>query len=227
MSSPTLAELISLAVSTNKIEDHPFFKTMNIDLLRKQKDFIYAVDAWSHVLATLVQRTHYAERAVILKNLVDENPATGPSHVETFYQFLQQLEKLESVLESKATPAMDLKTLNFNHLHPGHPVRTFIVAMQTIATHASKHYAYAFFGMIEFTFITVSKQIGAFVQSVGQTKDPTFKVCHYDLHKDLDFQHAIDLFTLATKTESEECSRSGLVFGYACMFDLYTGLLDM
>ena len=218
-----LSELIAVCNQMNQIHENRFFISLNdptymnvsglMLFYQSHKHFGLAVDHWSRVLAKLVSTAKsHNERRVLLKNLSDENCQCELSHVQTFQNFLNVIKNLISNQATDNWIANDA-------------VNSFIDAIHDVADNKqhSEEYKYAFMGMIEFTYIEVSKCIHNFV---SRFVDPSM-IPHYSLHEIMDVTHSTDFLSLCVPAyRSIECDRTddimnGIRNGYAVFYKLY------
>jgi hypothetical protein len=197
------------AEKTNKISDNVYFKNLEslplADFYNTQKEFVSAIDNWSKALALLLAKLpSYKERLVILKNLNDENGDGNPdnSHVVTFHKFLQQV-----------NPKHDFE------MRTNNGVSKFNEKLNYYIKDRSWKFSCAIIGMIEYTYITISRLINKYVTKYKKVE------YHYSAHEILDVDHYRDLFNLVKDDyDKNEDIRNGLQTGYDLFEELYNNL---
>jgi hypothetical protein len=235
-------ELIAFVSSINNISANHYFLTLTekkekkchlLKFYSSQHNFIYAVNEWSKVLSKLLSTaSSYNQRRVILRNLNDENPQDENelSHVQTFQQFLNLITDLILNI-SKSDLKLDYKEHNHENLDllsiKTDPVYDFISSMHKITDNPtnSNAYKYAFFGMIEFVYITVSEQVVKYMSQFIESN----KIPHYSPHEILDIDHAKDLFSLALSADknNNEDVINGIIDSYNVFVKLYSDMYEI
>lgn len=202
---------MEIAARINKIETNPYFINLNnaelSSFASNQESFIYAVEHWKTVLMKLVEILSPKDGELIMENVADEsgNSKKGEkSHVETFDDFIMSISKKAIVYEH--TPHVDLfnRELDELFLYDGREKTTYIASA---------------LGMIEYTYITVSKLIHDYVS----TYIPSEEIAHYSVHEILDQKHSKDLFSLI---QCDETSLKGIQKGYNIMYRLYESMSE-
>ena len=201
----------------NKIDTNPYFQKLNTtkieNFLKSQECFIDAVDNWSKVLGILLSKVPtFKERAIIIDNLYDEHGEGNivNSHVNTFSKFMKSLGYEEDLL------------INNDNLPSHNHVKSFNDSLLEKVNNESWLFSVAMLGMIEYTYITVSKNIHKYVAQFIISED----IHHYSLHEIVDVKHATDLFELILPYENikTEMIINGLITGYNLLAKLYDDL---
>jgi hypothetical protein len=209
--------ILTFADRINKIENNPYFQKLKdvpnkYSFIESQLSFVSAVDNWSKVLGQMLSKVPSCrERWPIIENLQDEhgNGDITRAHVNTFIMFLTSLGHTGTVeLYEESTSYGFIK--NFND------------GLSQAVREEDWIFCVAMLGMIEYIYVTVSKNIYAY--SCNFIESDT--ITHYSLHETVDNQHAKDLFNLCDpflETHTESITR-GIKYGY-CLFDtMYTAL---
>ena len=203
----------------NKIDDNPYFKRLLLmpyvsNFLKSQEAFISAVDNWSKVLIKMLSIVpSVIERQKIIENLYDEHGGddVNKAHVNTFQQFMTSMgysDKLKIYYDYDS----------YKH------VKQFNDSIEEVI---SKHHwtrAVAMLGMIEYTYITVSKNIHNYAANYMNKEN----IHHYSIHEIMDTKHATDLFDLvAPYTVPHQMDiYYGIADGYNIINTLYDKLSE-
>lgn len=232
-------ELLGFATTINNISANPYFQSLKNGLpllifYNSQYNFIYAVNEWSKVLGKILPHvSSHTQRKVILRNLNDENPQEGHSHVETFQQFLDvikeilptKLLKMQNQNQKESANTHNYENLDIMDIK-NDPVYGFVKSMhEAVDKHNSLSYKLAFLGMIEFMYIIISSNVVSYMsQFIDKTQIP-----HYTPHELLDETHAKDLFELALQTDVNDGEQimNGIVDGYHTFKKLYDDMVHV
>lgn len=206
--------ICNLASSINKISTNNFFKQLqNLPLqtfILSHHNFGRAVNAWSVILALLLSKVpSYKERRVILRNLLDENDENP--HVETFEQFIKLLNNHSPV------PRLQSESCEYDHV-----INTFIENMKMIIENNDWIGSCAALGMIEYTYITVSKHIHDYASKFLTDSE----IPHYSSHELIDIEHARDLFSIISPFLEKDPAKimKGLNTGYTVLYEFYNSI---
>ncbi len=161
-----------------------FFKhlaTMDTEIFQHvQVQFFFAVDYFSRPMAALVARLpHHKDRINIIHNIVEEhgNFARERYHSNTFKQFLKTI---------------GVETINTNQ--PSAVVTMFNTTLMGAAMQDDPIVALACLGIIEYAFADISACIAQHVVNQGWVTED--ELVHYNLHADIDKQHAEEFFEI-------------------------------
>lgn len=197
-----------------------FFK--NLDTMDKeifmtaQAQFFFAVDYFSRPMAALVSRLPlHKDRIDIVHNIVEEHGDFDAAryHSNTFRQFLKTLNVPQEYVEQlKASPVIDM----FNYTLMG------------VCTHEDPLIAIACNGIIEYAFADISALIAHKVVKRGWVMKED--LVHYNLHADIDKQHAEEFFKIIEPymaiPEQRDKIVSGLRLGAYIFNRLYEDLYN-
>jgi hypothetical protein len=212
--------LLKYADDINQIDNNKYFITLTknpyIDnFLISQECFISAVDHWSRLLGLLIFYVPTdKEILVIIKNLNDEHGEgdLNNSHTNTFKLLLKSLNYDKEILLYNE----ELKSYDY--------VSKFNNDLKNIIMTKNWIYSVAMLAMIEYTYITVSKNIHNYLLHFL----PIDKINHYSSHEILDVTHATELFSLIIPyIKDDELSsdiKEGIISGYNIMNELYSSL---
>lgn len=214
----------------NKINNNLFIIKLkkNPDLDAFIKTYIYfgdAVDNWSIILSKLITRVPtYKERYPLINNLYDENGNgnLNESHVLTFKKLML---KLININNKKSYEEYLLCC-------PKNEVKHFNSMLQCIVDDEHWLYCFAVLGMIEYIYITISKEIHYYVKnfiksdslsSVQEHNDSKLEIDHYSLHEIIDDKHSKDFFDVLKEhySHNKELIDKGLQKGYDIFDNLY------
>ena len=128
----------------------------------------------------------YAERWLVLENIVEEQGGGALEHTlgASFRGFLRSL---SSSCEPFAAPSTVVSTFN--------------QFLDHAVSKESSAYALAVFAIIEDRFAEISARIGQTVVARGWV--PSAELQHYDLHAELDIEHAQKFYRLIQSRWSE------------------------
>lgn len=219
-----LNEIIDIANQINKINDNPYFinltKKINIgNFIKSQEGFIKAVDYWSRILGIMISKLPSdKERIVIIRNLLDEHGFgnLNESHVNTFKMFMESL----GFDGYKNTNSNDEH--KYDYYESSKSVNQFINRIKNAINNENWTYSISVLAMIEYTYITVSKNIHNYVSNFINSSE----INHYGLHETIDVDHANDFFELLLPyyENNKEIIIKGLNEGYETMYELYDSL---
>lgn len=188
------------------------------DFLHTQRHFRYAVENFGSVIAGVLSKMPILteERMSIAENVAEEHGHNNLSktHKETFLTFLDSMNEDDVKLDlDKSLPAM-----KFNE-----SVRNFVL------TH-SYYEGAAMVGIIEHLYINMSALIAKTVHQ--RNWDEFCKQSHYDVHAELDVEHARELFEVSESmwnTGNEEIQKqivNAAELGALYFVSLYNDILE-
>jgi pyrroloquinoline-quinone synthase len=223
-------EILTYIKDINKIEANKYFVTLKrvptlTSFLRSQKSFITAIDFWSRILASLlIHMPSDVERSIIVKNLWDEHGCGNPkkSHVETFKDFM----KIMGYTEPVRIEYMKADEYCFKFVQGLNELCDVRLEPKDYGDNDIREkliFAVAALGMIEYTYVTVSKCIHEYASRFI----PSDLIPHYAVHETLDIIHATELFSLIEDNWSDEFNQSvkdGIVAGYQLLSELYSSM---
>jgi S-adenosylmethionine-diacylglycerol 3-amino-3-carboxypropyl transferase len=161
-----------------------FFKnlaTMDKEVFKNvQEQFFFAVDYFSRPMAALIARLPlHKDRIDIIHNIVEEHGdfSSERYHANTFKQFLKSI---------------DVESVNTNY--PSAVVTMFNTTLMGAAAHNDPVVALACLGIIEYAFADISACIGKHVVDRGWVNKDG--LVHYNLHAEIDKQHAQEFFQI-------------------------------
>lgn len=209
--------ILTLADDTNKIYNNPYFQKLKYvpnkeSFIESQLSFVSAVDNWSKVLGQMLSKVPSCrERWPLIVNLQDEhgNGDITQAHVNTFITFLKSLGHTGTVeLYEHSTAYSFIK--NFND------------GLSRAIEEEDWIFCVAMLGMIEYTYVTVSKNIHAYACNFIESDTVT----HYSLHETVDVQHAKDLFNLCDPflETHKDSIIGGIKYGYHLFDSMYKSL---
>lgn len=177
-----------------------------------QIQFFFAVDYFSRPMAALIARLpRHADRINILHNIVEEhgNFSSEQYHSNTFKQFLKSI-----------------GVENVDTAYPSAVVTMFNTTLMGAALQDDPIIALACLGIIEYAFADISACIGRQVIDRGWVKKD--ELVHYNLHADLDKEHAEDFFEIIEpmihNAEQRDKAIAGLRLGAYIFNRLYEDL---
>lgn len=183
---------------------------------RSQQQFYFAVDYFSRPMSALMMRIPSGdERLGILENIVEEH---GNFHLHAFHE---------------ATFRQFLKAIGGSNERPdAHSMRPVVHAFNATVMSAclsdDVSTGIACLGIIEYAFADVSSLIGGAV--VRQRWLEVDELVHYNLHEEIDKQHAADFFELIQPAWQANRGRlqisQGLRLGAYAFDRLYRDLID-
>lgn len=196
----------------NTIEECSYFKILKKFPTKKSfvnslSDFIIAVNEWSKILGLMIYKVPSdKERSVIINNLMDEhgNGDISKSHVNTFQLFINSLDN-----DSDRCKEI-LKNYNsYNHINQ--EVEQFVKQIIKILIIEDWIVTISMLGMIEYTYITVSKNIHNYAKNFIK------------LHEIADFKHSFDFFELVAPYYETDKSNinTGINLGYTIIYEYF------
>lgn len=201
-------KIYEYANNLNKINDNTYFKklnTLDIDsFCHSQYDFVYAVDNWSNILLrSALKCNNQYDRYVFIENLYDEHGCgeLENSHVNTFNKMI-----------------FIMSNSKYEKLHTRKHIKNFIDNINKIIDTENLDFISGMLGMIEYTYITVSKNIYEYLLN----KMPN-ATTHYNLHSTLDVEHAQKLLEIGNGDDIY----NGIKYGYMLMDTLYTEMANV
>jgi pyrroloquinoline-quinone synthase len=215
-------KILEHANNINKINENKYFIGLTNDVpltnfLDSQRSFGKAVDNWSKILGLMLNKVPSEnERIVIVENLYDEHGSGNINncHVNTFKQFIQSLDNINIKLNSNLNLDLNLNyIIDFNN------------ELLCLIQNNNWIYGVCLLGMIEYTYITISKNIHNYI---SKFINPT-KIIHYSLHEIMDIKHSTDLFSmvlpyLQKDPELMNDIKNGIQDGYQIFDKLYNNL---
>ncbi len=211
-------EAVAHVESVYDFRRHPYFAwahaapTTRAAFRASQVPFRFAVEGWAQALAAVLAKVTRVElRRGLVKNLADEQGA-GPerSHSASFRRYLGALGASDAELEAGCPIA----------------VRAFTEQTHGYCATAPYEAGAATLGIIEHVYIDVSASIGRLVLDRGWVAAGSQD--HYEVHEELDVEHARDLLDLARPAWSEGRGRRevalGLALGAHAFWQLYLDL---
>jgi hypothetical protein len=194
--------------------DEPYFQWIThcprADFTASQADFYYNVVHFSRPMLHLTARIEgYAQRWTLLENICEEHGGgdTEKTHGHSFLRFLQSLNP-----QCQPRPNPSLAVQQFNSY------------LDYSSLHEAPEYGLAMFGIIEDLFSIISTYIAQIV--VGRQWVSLEKLAHYNIHADLDVEHAQSFYRTVEaipNTRVKEVQR-GLEEGSKGFLQLYTEL---
>ena len=202
--------------SINKIDDNLFIIKLrnNIGIDKFIKTYIYfeeAVNNWSIILSKLIVKVPtYKERYPVINNLYDEhgNGNLNENHVSTFKRLM---EKLIDVNNDKSYEKYLVESSK-------NEIDSFNSTLESIIDNRNWLYSFAVLGMIEYVYITISKEIHCYVKNFINSD-----VDHYSIHEIVDDKHSKDFFDVLNDhyLENKLLINEGLQKGYDIFNKLY------
>lgn len=208
-----LADQILLETPVIKGDFFTNLSTMSLqDFKSVQTQFYFAVDYFSRPMAALIARLPlHKDRIDIIHNIIEEHGdfSVTQYHSNTFKQFLR-------------TIGVNAESLD---IQPTAPVHMFNTTLMGICTTGDPITAIACLGIIEYAFADISALIAQNV--IARNWVSKEDLVHYNLHADIDKQHAQDFFKIIEhhiNTQEQDKVIAGLRLG-AYIFDrLYQDL---
>lgn len=190
---------------------------MSIESFRRsQQQFYFAVDYFSRPMSALMMRLPSSdERLGILENIVEEhgNFDLKKAHEATFRQFLHSIGG-----SSKRPDAASMRPA----------VHAFNASIMSACLSDDVCTGIACLGIIEYAFADISSLIGGAVVQQGWLEEG--QLVHYNLHQEIDKQHAADFFGLIQPAWQADRGRlqisQGLRLGAYAFDRLYRDLID-
>jgi hypothetical protein len=191
-----------------KLREHNDSNNYLQQFIKTQISFLDAVDNWSKALGNMIAKVpSYKERIILVKNLYDEhgNGNINNCHVNTFNRFIKSFNQ-----------HIDTSTIKIDS------VKQFNSKINDMIENKSWIYSMAALGTIEYTYITISKEINNYAAKF-MNQD---KIEHYSMHEILDVQHATELFDaiLPYFNEYQFDILAGMDYGYNVFNQLYSDL---
>jgi pyrroloquinoline-quinone synthase len=216
--APQVTSLADEVLQETPVIQGSFFKdlpTMNKELFKHvQSQFFFAVDYFSRPMAAVIARLPlHKDRIDILHNMVEEHGdfEVESYHSNTFKQFLKTLDVPEEYMQ---------------HLSPSAAVTMFNYTLMGACAHEDPIVAIACNGIIEYAFADISALIAQHVVDTGWVSKED--LVHYDLHANIDKQHAEDFFKIVEpymdNPEQREKVELGLCLGAYIFNRLYEDL---
>ena len=199
---------------------NPYFLTLQSQTLEavraSQEDFYFEAAYFSRPMSYLITRLDDPKmRLDILHNVVEEHGDFQEEkfHAKTFQKLLSSLgTHIPALLERKAPP----------HVH------TFNVALTGACVSDPIEVGIAANGIIEYAFADISALLGKLLVTSGFVEKK--KLVHYNLHADLDKQHAQEFFDLLEPSfhdpKKKEDVLAGLRLGAHLFNRLYLDLYE-
>lgn len=183
--------------------DGSFFNdlpTMHKELFKHvQAQFFFAVDYFSRPMAAIVSRLPlHKDRIDIIHNIVEEHGdfSIQSYHSNTFKQFLSTL---------------DITAEHMHNLVPSSAVTMFNYSLMGACVHEDLLIAIACNGIIEYAFADISALIATQVVERGWIHEKD--LVHYNLHADIDKQHAEEFFKIVEPYMDNPEQREKVIFG--------------
>lgn len=218
--APQVKYLADEILKETPVINGSFFKdlpTMDKELFKHvQAQFFFAVDYFSRPMAAVVSRLPlHKDRIDILHNIVEEHGdfSIESYHANTFKKFLSTI---------------DISAEHMQKLIPSPTVTMFNYTLMGACAHEDPIIAIACNGIIEYAFADISALIGK--QVVGREWVKKEDLVHYNLHADIDKQHAEEFFKIVEpfmdNPEQRDKVISGLRLGAYIFNRLYEDLYD-
>ena len=218
--APKVTQMADEILTRVKITQNPYFTTLYNGKMSKdafcksQEEFYFAVSFFSRPMAQLISRISNPHKRIdILHNIVEEHGDFNPDrfHQTTFQKFLKTLgSDVEQAIRAQSGPEVNAFNMGLMGACFAQPTEVGIACL----------------GIIEYAFAEVSAYIGKSLVHRGWLAEE--KIVHYNVHADLDKEHAAEFFALVEddieKPEVRMLVESGLALG-AYIFDrLYRDL---
>ena len=196
------------AMADNVLQEIPlingsFFKelsTMDKNLFKSvQSQFYFAVNYFSRPMAALVSRLPlHKDRVDIIHNIVEEHGdfCISNYHANTFKKFLSTI---------------DVSGEYIDYLQPSHVTNMFNYTLMGICANEDPIIAIACNGIIEYAFADISALIAEKVIERGWVKKEN--LVHYNLHADIDKQHAEEFFKIIEPYMKDAQKRNKVISG--------------
>src|SRR5687767_12303885 len=184
--APRTTEAGAATLAKYGVVDNPYVRaledgSMSIDRFRRsQEQFFYAVQYFPRPMAALVARLpHPRQRLDLVHNLAEEHGDFREErfHPNTFRAFLASVE---------ARPV--------ERVCPGPAVNAFNCTLMGACMGEDVEMGLSCMGIIEQAFAGISARIGAAVIQRGWVERD--KLVHYDVHAELDVEHAAEFFAV-------------------------------
>lgn len=174
--------------------------TMDKDLFKRvQSQFYFAVNYFSRPMAALVARLPlHKDRIDIIHNIVEEHGdfCIANYHANTFKRFLSTI---------------DVPVEFIDNLQPSHVVNMFNYTLMGTCANEDPIIAIACNGIIEYAFSDISSLIAEKVVERGWVKKED--LVHYNLHADIDKQHAEEFFKIIEPYMQDMQQRNKVISG--------------
>jgi pyrroloquinoline-quinone synthase len=214
--APRVAQWADEVLQETPVIKGAFFRnlaTMDKETFKHvQTQFFFAVDYFSRPMAALIARLPlHKDRINIIHNIVEEhgNFSSDQYHTNTFKLFLKSI-----------------SVENVDAHYPSAVVTMFNTTLMGAAAHDDPIIALACLGIIEYAFAEISAYIGKQVIERGWVKQD--ELIHYNLHADLDTQHAEEFFQIIEpmihNAEQHNKALAGLRLGAYIFNRLYEDL---
>ena len=205
------------------ILENPYFRqlqngTMSLEqFCRTQEEFHFAVTFFSRPMAVLVARIpHPKDRLNVLHNILEEHGDFDENdfHSITFHRFLKSIgSKIDDFDQCMLSPQM----------------RTFNNTLIGTCTFDELETGIACMGIIERAFADISGFIAHTVVDREWIKKD--ELCHYNMHAELDIQHAEEFFAVIEPLWNDKKKQyfilQGLELGVYIFDRLYKDLLTL
>ena len=193
----------------SNIVNNPYFTDLSNSKMSREKfiasqaQFYFAVSFFFRPMCILLARVlNTKARMAILKNIIEEHGEMqeGKFHENTFKDFLSLL---------------DYSADDFKCLEMGSGVKNFIDTVTITCQEKPIETAIACMGMIERAFADLARIIAkGVIKNHWLTKE---KLIHYNLHEQLDIEHAADFFGIIEPSwalpHKQELIKEGLTLG--------------
>lgn len=217
-SAPLVQAMADKILQETPIIKGSFFKdlsTMDKSLFKSvQSQFYFAVNYFSRPMAALVARLPlHKDRIDIIHNIVEEHGdfCISKYHANTFKKFLSTIDVQEKYIDS---------------LQPSPVTNMFNFTLMGVCANQDPITAIACDGIIEYAFADISALIAEKVVERDWVKKED--LVHYNLHADIDKQHAEEFFKIIEPYMQDEQLKEKIISGLklgAYIFDqLYEGL---
>jgi S-adenosylmethionine-diacylglycerol 3-amino-3-carboxypropyl transferase len=217
-SAPRVKQLADEMLAEMPVIEGTFFQdlsTMDKAIFQKaQAQFFFAVDYFSRPMAALIARLPlHKDRIDIIHNIVEEHGdfSSKRYHSNTFRQFLSTI---------------DVASEHMDQLQPSAVVTMFNYTLMGACAHEDPVIAIACNGIIEYAFADISALIAKQVVERGWVSQDD--LVHYNLHADIDKQHAEEFFKIVEPSLDDPVQKAKVVAGLrlgAYIFNrLYTDL---
>lgn len=216
--APQVKQLADTILNESPVISGSFFKdlgTMDKEVFKRiQSQFFFAVNYFSRPMAALIARLpQHKDRIDIIHNIVEEHGdfSIERYHANTFKQFLRSI---------------DVSGESLDKLQVSSVVTMFNTTLMGAAYHEDPIIAISCLGIIEYAFADISALIGKQVVDRGWVKKED--LVHYNLHADIDKQHAEEFFKIVEpymdSSEQRNKIMSGLRLGAYIFNRLYEDL---
>lgn len=202
-SAPKVQEAADTILAETPIIKGKFFQdlaTMHKNIFKiAQAQFFFAVDYFSRPMAALVARLPlHKDRIDIIHNIVEEhgNFSKESYHSNTFKKFLSSLGITNKYMEN---------------LKPSPVVNMFTYTLMGVSANEDPLIAIACNGIIEYAFADISALIAQRVVERGWVKKE--HLVHYNLHANIDKEHAEEFFKIIEPYMNDSKSRNHIISG--------------